>query len=100
MSKHHVFEDCDGTVHEESNRREALRGQAPMSALRTSSPVGSPVRASHDQLVTCPHCGQQFPLTDALAEELAGHVLAGKEPALRDEIAKDVRAQYAQCPCL
>ena len=96
MSKHYVFEDCDGTVHEESNRREALREQAPMSALRTTSPVESPVRESHDQLVTCPHCGQQFPLTDALAEELAGHVLAGKEPALRDEIAKDVRAQYAQ----
>jgi hypothetical protein len=67
-----------------------------MSAPRTRSFVEAPAGESHDQLVTCPRCGQQFPLTDALAEELAGHVLAGKEPALREEIAKEVRAQYAQ----
>jgi len=48
------------------------------------------------QLVTCPHCGKQIPLTDALAEELARHVLAGKEPALREQIAQDVRAQSAR----
>ena len=35
MSKHHVFKDSDGTGYEESNRREALLGQAPMSAPRT-----------------------------------------------------------------
>jgi hypothetical protein len=95
MSEHYMFKDCDGAVHEEPSRREALRQQAPTSAPRTT-PVESSARESHDQLVTCPRCGQQFPLTDALAEELAGHVLAGKEPALREQIARDVQARYAQ----
>jgi hypothetical protein len=58
--------------------------------------IESPVRESYDQLVTCPHCGRQFPLTAALAEELAGHVLAGKEPALREQIARDLQAEYAK----
>ncbi|HUZ26908.1 MAG TPA: DUF2130 domain-containing protein, partial [Streptosporangiaceae bacterium] len=66
-----------------------------MSAPHPIPPTDSSIRESHDQLVTCPRCGQQFPLTDALAEELAGHVLAGKEPALREQIAKDVQAQHA-----
>jgi hypothetical protein len=66
-----------------------------MSASRTIPLAESPARESHDQLVTCPRCGEQFPLTDALAEEMAGHVLAAKEPALREQIAKDLRARYA-----
>jgi hypothetical protein len=66
-----------------------------MSAPHPTPPTGSSIRKSHDQLVACPRCGQQFPLTDALAEELAGHVLAGKEPALREQIAKAVQAQHA-----
>jgi len=95
MSDHYALNGRNGTVHEGSNRREALGEQAPTSVSRITSPVVSPARESHDQLVTCPRCGQQFPLTDALAEELAGHVLAGKEPALRDQIARDVQAQHA-----
>jgi hypothetical protein len=51
---------------------------------------------SHPHLVTCPHCGRQFALSDALAEELAGHVLAGKETALREQIARDLQAQSAR----
>jgi hypothetical protein len=51
---------------------------------------------SHIQLVTCPHCGRQFPLTDALAEELARHVLTGKEPALREQVTREVQAQHAR----
>jgi hypothetical protein len=47
------------------------------------------------QVITCPHCGQRFPLSEALAEELARHVLAGKEPALRAQIARDMSARYA-----
>ena len=66
-----------------------------MSASYTTPPAQRLAGESHDQLVTCPRCGQQFPLTDALAEELAGHVLAGKEPALRAQIAKDLQTQYA-----
>jgi hypothetical protein len=66
-----------------------------MTMPHTIPPAGSPAREAHDQLVTCPRCGEQFPLTDALAEELAGHVLAGKEPALREQIARDLRGQYA-----
>lgn len=50
--------------------------------------------APQAQLVTYPHCGQKFPLSDALAEELARHVLAGKGPSLRAQIAKDVSALY------
>jgi hypothetical protein len=65
-----------------------------MSASHTTPPAGSPARGSRDQMVTCPRCGEQFPLTDALAEELAGHVLAGKEPVLREQIARDLHAQY------
>lgn len=66
-----------------------------MSAPHSTRSAKSSDRESQDQMVTCPACGQQFPLTDALAEELASHVLAGKEPALRDQIVKDVQAQYA-----
>jgi len=55
----------------------------------------SAVSTDRDQMVTCPACGQQFPLTDALAEELASRVLARKEPALRGQIVKDVQAQHA-----
>jgi hypothetical protein len=66
-----------------------------MSTPYSVPAVESAARESHDQLVACPRCGQQFPLTDALAEELASHVLAGKEPALRERIVKDVQAQYA-----
>ena len=65
-----------------------------MSMPHTTPPARSPAREAHDQLVTCPRCGEHFPLTDAVAEELAGHVLAGKEPALREQIARDLRAQY------
>lgn len=65
-----------------------------MSAPHTTPPAGSSARGTHDQMVTCPRCGEQFPLSDALAEELAGHVLTEKEPALREQIAKDLRAQY------
>lgn len=65
-----------------------------MSASQTTPPAESLARESL-QLVTCPRCGEQFPLTDALAEELAGHVLAGKETVLREQIAKDLRARYA-----
>ena len=61
-----------------------------------STPIpGSHAGEPHDQLVTCPRCGQQFPLTAAVAEELASHVLAGKEPVLREQIAQDLEAQYA-----
>jgi hypothetical protein len=35
-------------------------------------------------------------LTEALAEELARHVLTGKEPALREQIARDIQAQHAR----
>ena len=66
-----------------------------MSASHTTPLAQRLAGESHDQMVTCPRCGQQFPLTDALAEELAGHVLAGKEPALRTQIAKDLQTQYA-----
>ena len=66
-----------------------------MSTPHTTPPAGSSARRSHDQMVTCPRCGEQFPLTDALAEELAGHVLAGKETALREQITKDLRGRYA-----
>jgi hypothetical protein len=65
-----------------------------MSASHTTPPAGSPARESR-QLITCPRCGEQFPLTDALAEELAGHVLAGKETAFREQIAKDLQARYS-----
>ena len=65
-----------------------------MSASHTTPPAESPARESL-QTVTCPRCGEQFPLTDAIAEELAGHVLAGKETALREQIAKDLGARYA-----
>jgi len=66
-----------------------------MSSPHSARLAVSPDRESRFQMVTCPACGQQFPLTDAVAEELAGHVLAGKEPALRDQIVKDVQAQHA-----
>ncbi len=66
-----------------------------MSTPHSARSAVSPDRGSRDQMVTCPSCGRQFPLTDALAEKLANHVLAGKEPALRDQIVKDVRAQHA-----
>jgi hypothetical protein len=66
-----------------------------MSTPHTTPPAGSSACGSHDQMVTCPRCGEQFPLTDALAEELAGHVLAGKETALREQIAKDLHGRYA-----
>ena len=66
-----------------------------MTMPHTIPPAGNPAREAHDQLVTCPRCGEQFPLTDALAEELAGDVLAAKEPALREQIARNLRGQYA-----
>ena len=66
-----------------------------MPASHTAPSAGSPARESL-QPVTCPRCGEQFPLTEALAEELAGHVLAGKEAALREQIGKDLGARYAQ----
>jgi hypothetical protein len=66
-----------------------------MSSPHSGRLAVSPDRESRSQMITCPACGQHFPLTDALAEELAGHVLAGKEPALRDQIVKDVQAQHA-----
>jgi hypothetical protein len=66
-----------------------------MSASQSTAPVEGAARETHDQMVTCPRCGQQFPLTDAVAEELAGHVLAGKETALRAQIASDLRARHA-----
>lgn len=66
-----------------------------MSAPHSTPLDGKAAGESHDRLVTCPHCGQQFPLTAALAEELASHVLAGKEPALREQIAQDLHARYA-----
>jgi len=66
-----------------------------MSAPNSTPLPGSAAGESHEQLVTCPSCGQQFPLTAALAEELASHVLAGKEPALREQIARDLHTQYA-----
>lgn len=62
---------------------------------RTAPAAAATASGSRGQLVTCPHCGQQFPLTDALAEELASHVLAGKEPALREQITRDLQAKYA-----
>jgi hypothetical protein len=65
-----------------------------MSASHTTPPAERPVRESL-QMVICPRCGEQFPLTDALAEEVAGHVLAGKETALREQIAKDLGTRYA-----
>ena len=88
MSDHHALNRRDDTVHAESNRRGASGEQAPTSASRTTSGVVSPERESHDQLGTWPCRGQQFPLTDALAEELAGHLPAGKKPALREQIAR------------
>jgi hypothetical protein len=66
-----------------------------MTSPHSTRSAVSTDRESRDQMVTCPACGQQFPLTDALAEELASHVLAGREPALRDQIVKDVQAQHA-----
>jgi len=66
-----------------------------VSTPLTTPPTTAPAREGHDQIVTCPRCGEQFPLSHALAEELASHVLAGKEPALREQIAKDLHAQYA-----
>jgi hypothetical protein len=48
-----------------------------------------------EQLITCPHCGKRFPLTDARAEELAGHLLAGKEASLREQLSKELHAQHA-----
>jgi hypothetical protein len=66
-----------------------------MSAPRTTALHGSTAGEAHDRRVSCPYCGQQFPLTAALAEELASHVLAGKEPALREEITRHLQAQYA-----
>jgi hypothetical protein len=66
-----------------------------MSVSQSNRPIERSAKESHNQLITCPRCGQQFPLTDALAEELAGHVLAGKESVLREQIGKDVRAEYA-----
>jgi len=65
-----------------------------MTSPHSARSAVSTDRESRDQMVTCPACGQQFPLTDALAEELAGQVLAGKESALRDQIVKDVQAQH------
>jgi chromosome segregation ATPase len=66
-----------------------------MSVLHSPRGLPTPDQESREQMVTCPACGRQFPLTDALAEELASHVLAGREPALRDQIIKDVQASYA-----
>lgn len=66
-----------------------------MSASPGTAVLEPVAQGPQAQLVSCPHCGQQFPLSDALAEELARHVLAGKEPALRAQIAKDVSARYA-----
>src|SRR5262249_11886433 len=60
---------------------------------QSNQPAQRSAEESHNQLITCPRCGQQFPLTDALAEELAGHVLAENEPALREQIAKAVQGQ-------
>jgi hypothetical protein len=66
-----------------------------MSPSHTAAPGGNAAGERHDQLITCPHCGQQFPLTDALAEELVSHLLTSKETALREQISKDLRAEYA-----
>jgi hypothetical protein len=96
MSTHYVFKDLDSTVHGESDRRDAPREQPPTSVSRTAPPVESPVRESHDQLVTCPHCGRQFPLTDALDEELAGQVLAATLSAHRPA-AFDVHVLAGRC---
>jgi hypothetical protein len=64
-------------------------------------PVSPSTRPAKDtestaRLVTCPHCGKRFALSDALTEELARHVLATKETALREQIARDVQAQSAR----
>ena len=66
-----------------------------MSAPPSTQRDGNAAREVQDRLVTCPHCGQQFPLTAAFAEELASHVLAGKEPALREQIVRDLQTQHA-----
>lgn len=66
-----------------------------MSASSGTTTVPEPdAQGPQTQMVTCPHCGRQFPLSEALAEELARHVLAGKEPALREQIARDVSVRY------
>src|SRR5689334_20054753 len=72
-----------------------MHGGVMSTSHRTSPAATAAAGRSRSQLVTCPSCGQQFPLTDALAEELASHVLAGKEPALREQIAHDLQAMYA-----
>jgi hypothetical protein len=48
----------------------------------------------HDQLITCPRCGQRFPLDAALAEQLAGPLLASKEAELRHQITQEIRSVY------
>lgn len=59
-----------------------------------TSHAGKAAGDAYEQIVTCPRCGEQFPLTDALAEELASHVLAAKEPALREQLAKELQARF------
>lgn len=66
-----------------------------MSAPPGTQRHGNAVREAQDRLITCPHCGQRFPLTAAFAEELASHVLAGKEPVLREQITRDLQTQHA-----
>jgi hypothetical protein len=66
-----------------------------MSAQHSSPRPGDTAEVNPGQLVTCPHCGQQFPLSAVLAEELASHLLARREPALREQVARDMQARYA-----
>lgn len=46
------------------------------------------------RMITCPSCGQRFPLDEALAEELAAPLLASKETELRHQISQEIRSAY------
>jgi hypothetical protein len=65
-----------------------------MSVSQSIPPGRDMAGESSDLLVTCPNCGQRFPLADAVAEQLASHVLAGREPALREQIGQEIRARH------
>ena len=65
-----------------------------MPAQHCASTRGETAGDAHDRIVSCPRCGEQFPLTDAFAVELASHVLAAKEPALREQLVKELQGRF------
>ncbi len=45
--------------------------------------------------ITCPDCGHSITLTEAVAQQIAGPVLARKVSELRREVGEEVRAEHA-----